>query len=296
MRLIDRLRTAYPEASGRALKQWLASGRVRVDGVIVRRGDAAVESAARVALGLPVPAAAPLPFRIVHEDDAIVVIDKPAGLLTIATERERERTAYRLLGDHLAVRPVVSLERGRPSDPGRSRRPAGGRRRVPPVFVVHRLDRETSGLVCFARSVAAKRDLQAQFAARSVERTYVAVVEGVVREDSGTLAGRLLDRGPGPVRPTRDRRRGREAITRFRVLERRRETTLVEIALGTGRRAQIRAQLAALGHPIVGDGLYGSQRDPLGRLCLHATRLSFRHPHGPHVAFDSPMPPPFRRI
>lgn len=293
MRLIDRLRTAYPDASGRTLKQWLAAGRVRVNGVIVRRGDAAVAAAARVVLGPPAAAAAPLPFPIVHEDDQIVVIDKPAGLLTIATERERERTAYRLLGDHLAARPAVSLD---PRAPRRVQGAARGRRPAPLVFVVHRLDRDTSGLVCFARSSEAKRRLQLQFAARSVERTYVAVVEGVVREESGTLAGRLLDQGPGPVRPTRDRRRGREAITRFRVRERRRETTLVEIALVTGRRAQIRAQLAALGHPIVGDHLYGGRRDPLGRLCLHATRLGFRHPSGQRVVYESPPPAAFHRI
>lgn len=290
MRLIDRLRTHYPEASGRALKQWLTSGRVRVNGVIVRRGDALVAEADRVVLGVPAAPAAPLPFSIVHEDDDLVVIDKPAGLLTIATEHERERTAYRLLGDHLAVRPRPWPGRSGPSGPARTARP------VPPVLVVHRLDRETSGLVCFARSVAAKRHLQAQFAARTVARTYVAVVEGIVRQDSGTLAGRLLDRGPGPVRPTRDRRRGREALSQFRVLERRRDTTLVEICLETGRRGQIRAQLAALGHPIVGDGVYGSRRDPVGRLCLHATRLGFRHPRGPHVVYESAPPATFHRL
>jgi 23S rRNA pseudouridine1911/1915/1917 synthase len=163
------------------------------------------------------------------------------------------------------------------------------------IFVVHRLDRETSGLLVFARSPAVKRALQAQFQTRAPERVYVARVEGVVREPEGELTGRLGEDRALRVRPVRDRRRGREAITRYRVLERYRDATLLEIALVTGRRGQIRAQLAALGHPIVGDRAYGSRRDPLRRVCLHATRLGFVHPSGRRVVFESAPPPGFRR-
>jgi 23S rRNA pseudouridine1911/1915/1917 synthase len=255
----------FPGASGRGLKQWLERGRVRVNGAVVRRGDVAVGLQDRVELGGVPPPPIPAPLRLVHEDADIVVVDKPAGLLTVADGAEHERTAYRLLRGWLERR-----------DAGR-------------VFVVHRLDRETSGLLVFARSAAARDALQAQFRARTPERVYVARVEGVVRADAGTLTSRLREGRSLRVRPVRGGA-GRDAITRYRVLERDRDTTLLELALVTGRRGQIRAQLAELGHPIVGDRAYRSRRDPLRRLGLHATRLGFLHPDGRRVVFDSPSP------
>lgn len=270
MTIRARLHAQFPGASGRGIKQWLEQGRVRVNGVVVRRGDVPVAAGDRVELGVPPPEPIPPPLRLVHEDAEVLVIDKPPGLLTIADASERERTVYRLLRDWMEGR-----------DAGR-------------VFVVHRLDRETSGLLVFARTGAAKAALQAQFAARTPERRYVARVEGVLRDDGGTLTTRLAqDRGLR-VRPTRDARVGREAITRYRVLGREADSTLVELSLVTGRRAQIRAQLAELGHPIVGDRTFGSRRDPLRRVCLHATRLGFVHPGGRRMAFDSPAPSAFR--
>src|SRR5262245_36723989 len=146
MRLSERLQAQFPGASRRRVKEWLEASRVRVDGAIVRYGSVRVDEAARVELAALPPAPCPLP--LVHEDADLLVIDKPDGLLTIATERERERTAYRLLADWLGAR-----------------RPAAGR-----LFIVHRLDRETSGLVVFAKSPRAKEALQAQCAARTVER------------------------------------------------------------------------------------------------------------------------------
>jgi 23S rRNA pseudouridine1911/1915/1917 synthase len=240
---------------------------VRVDGTVVRRGDAEVPEGARVTLG-PAAPAFPAALRLVHEDDDLLVIDKPAGLLTIATERERGRTAYRMLFDY--VRPRARL------------------------FIVHRLDRDTSGLLVFAKSPAVKRALQAQFAARSVERVYVAVVEGRVRDAAGTLRGRLVE-DPESLRVRAARHGGREAITAYRVRERRARSTVLEVTLGTGRRGQIRAQLAAFGHPIVGDRAFGAATDPVHRVCLHAAALGFTDAHGRPRRFTSPAPPSFSR-
>jgi 23S rRNA pseudouridine1911/1915/1917 synthase len=269
-RLIDRLQTLFPEASRRSLKHWITGSRVRVNGAVVTRGDTEIAAGDRVELAAPAPAPCPAPLRLVHEDDEILVVDKPSGLLTIATERERERTAYRLLRDWVA---------GRGARAGR-------------LFIVHRLDRETSGLLVFAKSAAAKQHLQAQFAARTAERVYVALAEGVVRRDEGSLTSRLVEDRALRVRSV-ERGAGREAITRYRVLERRRAATVLELRLVTGRRAQIRAQLAAAGHPIAGDLQYGSRTDPIGRLALHATRLAFAHPRGGRASFESPPPPAF---
>jgi 23S rRNA-/tRNA-specific pseudouridylate synthase len=145
-----------------------------------------------------------------------------------------------------------------------------------------------------ARNFKAKAVLQEQFRIRTPERVYVARVEGAIRETTGTLRSRLTEDRSLRVRPTRDTRQGREAITHYRVLEREQDSTLLELTLETGRRGQIRAQLGALGHPIVGDRAYGSHRDPLGRICLHASRLGFTHPAGRRVVFESPPPSRFR--
>ena len=270
-RLIDRLQVLYPEASRRSLKQWLTGSRVRVNGAVVVRGDAEVNVGDRVELASSASPACPAPLRLVHEDEDVLVVDKPSGLLTIATERERERTAYRLLRDWVATRSARAS-----------------------LFIVHRLDRETSGLIVFAKSVQAKQHLQAQFAARTAERVYVALVEGVVRQAEGSLISRLVEDRTLRVRIA-ERGGGKEAITRYRVLEHRRGATLLELRLVTGRRAQIRAQLAAAGHPIAGDARYGGRTDPMRRLALHATRLAFLHPRGGRLSFDSPLPPPFGR-
>ena len=192
-----------------------------------------------------------------------MVLVKPAGLLTIATDRERERTAYRLLGRYLA---------------GRRERP----------FIVHRLDRETSGLLVFAKSEAVKRALQAQFEARSVERVYRALVAGRPPRGEGTLQSRLAEDRALRVRSVSG---GRLAITAYRVLERRGARTLLELRLHIGRRHQIRVQLAEAGWPIVGDVAHGGPRSAAGRLCLHATRLVFVHPvTGRAAAFESAAP------
>jgi 23S rRNA pseudouridine1911/1915/1917 synthase len=280
MKLVERLRLEFPDSSGRRLRAWLVAGRVRVAGQIVRDPRTPVGDSDRVTLGpAPPPALSPL-LRLVHEDDALLVIDKPPGLLTIGTERERERTAYRMVWAY--------LKGARPP-----RRP----------FIVHRLDRETSGLLVVAKTPEAQGRLQGQFAAGNAERRYVAIVEGVVTADEGTLKDVLVEERSLRVRPIDPSRppprggRARIAITRYRVLERRADVTRVGLRLGTGRRHQIRVQMAKLGHPVVGDTRHGARRDPLRRLCLHATRLAFRHPvTGAPIEFESAPPPAFAEV
>ena len=265
--LAERLRALFPDSSGRSLKQWLESGRVEVNGRVTRDGRALVRAHDRIELGGRGRVPFPKGLGLVYQDDAIVVVDKPPRLLSMATERERERTAYRLLWDYLqAQRP-----RARP-------------------FIVHRLDRETSGLLVFTKAPEAKQRLQEQFEARAVERVYRALVKGHVRQDSGTLASRLVEDRSFRVRTARGPE-GKAAITRYRVLSRGQDTTLLELSLGTGRRRQIRVQLAGIGHPIVGDREHGGPGGQFRRLCLHATRLGFIHPStGKAARFESAAP------
>jgi len=205
----------------------------------------------------------------VHEDDDLVVVDKPAGLLTIGTAREKVRTLHAAL-----------FERER-------RRRRGGR-----VFVVHRLDREASGLIVFAKSEGAKRALQAQFRQRSAGRVYRALVRGAYPRDEDVLESYLAENRAFRVYVTPDERQGRHAVTRVRVLRRTAAATLVEARLDTGRKHQIRVHLASTGHPILGDRRYGEDRPgPFGRLALHAVGLELTHPRsGERLRFRSPFP------
>jgi len=253
----------------------LAGGRVRVNGTITRRSDTPLAAGDVVEVGARGPRTPLLPgVALVYEDDDVIVVDKPAGLLTIATERERERTAY----THLMAHP-------------RARRPPAR------VFVVHRLDRLASGLLVFATSPGAKRTLQAQFAAHTVERTYLAVIEGTLARPEGAIVSRLVDDVPGRVRETRRPGAGRAAVTRWRVLRAGTRHTLLEVRLETGRRNQIRVHLAGLGHPVAGDTAYGSRTDPFGRLALHAHVLGFDHPRsGARLRFVSQAPRAFAKL
>ena len=275
--LADRLKELFPEASGVSRKDWLQRGRVSVNGAVVRDGRTPLAAEDRIALGKEtvVRVRLPHPLKLVHEDAHLVVIEKPADLLTIATDAEQERTAYRMVFAYLAAaRPPV--------------RP----------LIVHRLDRQTSGLLVLAKSVDAKRRLQEQFAARTVVRGYVAIVEGRVAADAGVLEDRIVESPALKVRRAgRAETGGRLAVTRYRVRERRAAATVLDVTLGTGRRHQIRVQLAGMGHPVVGDHTYHAETDPLHRLCLHATRLGFVHPGtGKPVEFESPVPPAFARV
>jgi len=201
-----------------------------------------------------------------------VVVDKPAGLLTVATEREKERTLYAWLYER--------VKRKRPPEK---------------IFVVHRLDREASGLLVFAKTPEAKGFLQKQFSNRTAGRVYKAVVEGRVSSDAETIESYLTENRAHRSYSTSGRGIGKQAITHFRVVKRSPRRTLLEIKLESGRKHQIRVHLAEFGHPITGDKVYGSSsKNPLGRLALHAERLVFRHPvTGEQKQFESPAPAAF---
>lgn len=213
--------------------------------------------------------------RIVYEDDDLVVADKPAGLLTVGTRDERHKTLLRWLFER---------ERERRSE-GRA-------------FVVHRLDRDASGLVVAAKHESAKRALQTQFKSHTARRGYRALVRGDWPGDETTLRANLMELSSLRVVVTRDTVRGRPAVTHVRVVERGAGATLVELELETGRKHQIRVQLAHEGHPILGDRRYGDGKaGPLGRLALHATRLELDHPgDGRRLVFESPCPRAFARV
>jgi 23S rRNA pseudouridine1911/1915/1917 synthase len=213
-------------------------------------------------------------LKLVFEDEDLIVVDKPAGLLTMATDKERRKTVYALLYQYLKNKKFSER-----------------------IFIVHRLDREASGLLVFAKTESAKRHLQDQFKKRSATRKYVAVVEGRVRRDTDTIQSFLTENSIHRVYSTKDQRKGKLAITHIRVLKRSPQATLLEARLESGRKHQIRVHLSEQGHPILGDKTYGSQFNPLRRLALHAVSLSFGHPRtGRRLEFQSPCPPSFQGL
>jgi 23S rRNA pseudouridine1911/1915/1917 synthase len=205
-------------------------------------------------------------LRIVYLDEAIVVVDKPAGLLSMGSEHEKERTVHRILNDHLKALTRSQWQQ---------------------AFIVHRLDRETSGLMIFARNETAQTALQRNW--KDVTKRYQAVVEGAPPEALGTLSDRLAENASLMVH--RVNSGGELAITHYSLIRRHVDKSLLELTLETGRRHQIRAQLAGAGCPVVGDRKYGARTDPARRLALHSCELIFRHPiSGEPMEFRSALP------
>lgn len=216
----------------------------------------------------------PLGLAILHEDRDILIADKPAGLLTIATDRDKERTAFYILTDY--VRKGCAKSRNR-------------------VFIVHRLDRETSGLLIFAKTEEAKFRLQSQW--DETKKTYLAVVHGQPKKRADTIATYLAENKDLMVFSTADPAKGKLARTTYRVLRETKDYALLEVDLLTGRKNQIRVHLAGIGHPIVGDKKYGQGQPPYPRLALHARAITFNHPFsGQPMTFTAKVPSHFNKL
>ena len=211
---------------------------------------------------------------ILHEDRDILVVDKAPGLLTMGTNREKVKTAYYRLTDYVRKGNSKSRER---------------------VYIVHRLDREVSGILVFARSVAAKKALQAQW--DRVEKHYLALVHGLPPDSEGAFSSYLVENGVHSVHSTTDPKRGKLSHTAYKVLGHSQGVSLLDIKLLTGRKHQIRVHLAEHNLPIVGDTKYGGKRPGERRLALHAKSLAFEHPYtGKPCFFETRTPRLFSRI
>ena len=267
--LLDALRPM----SRSSVKELLRHGRVTVNGKAITQFDHLLRAGDQVALrkASPVAARAAFGLPIIAMDEHWLVLDKPAGLLSVATEKEKTDTAFSVLNAHLK-----ETDQGRP-------------------FVVHRLDRETSGLLLFARSAEMRDRFQTTW--ESVTKTYLAVVEGNPRVAEGVIENDLVEGHDLRVRVCGASYEGaKRAISKYRVVKAGGQRSLVEIVLITGRKHQIRVHMSGLGHPVVGDKIYGAKSDPIGRLALHAHQLSFDHPvDGKRIEVRSPLPTDLKR-
>jgi 23S rRNA pseudouridine1911/1915/1917 synthase len=282
-RLDHYLQEQLPRYSRSRLQDWIKAGRVIVNSaaakasLLLRGGESIEVSPADLA---PLKAAPEdLPLEILYQDAAVIAIDKPAGLVVHAGAGAHSGTLVNRLVHHFAALSHV----------GGDLRPG----------IVHRLDKGTSGVLLVARNDSAHQALAAQFAGRTVEKTYLALVHGRVRAETGRITQPIAR---DPVRRTRMTTRlanGRSALTEYRVLQRFEKFTYLEVRIGTGRTHQIRVHLASLGHPVAGDRLYGGRlydAPPAERIFLHAWRIAFASPAtGKRVAVESPLPVDLQR-
>lgn len=263
-----------PDLKKTKVKQILKHGSVKVNGKVqtlhsfpLKAGDKidflSVKEATLIQLERQ------LPFRVVYEDEVLIVVDKPSGLLTMATDQEKERTLYFELTEFIKAKE------------------ARGRARV---FIVHRLDKDASGLVVFARDEATKMALQDSW--NLATKKYIALVEGKPEQGEGTVQSALAeDKFRRVFSTSPDAKDAKMSVTHYRVLKLEGRYSWIEATLGTGRKNQIRVHMADLGTPIAGDYKYGAVTNPLGRLGLHAIELTIVHPiTEKKITFKSPAP------
>jgi 23S rRNA pseudouridine1911/1915/1917 synthase len=273
------LQELYPKLSRSRLQEWIKKGRVRVDGEI-RKPSYLLKGGEDIDVEplelRPLQARAEnLPLEILYEDEDLIAVNKAAGMTVHAGAGVQDGTLVNALLHRFA----------KLSTAGGDLRPG----------IVHRLDRLTSGVILVAKTDEAHRRLQEQFSGRRVEKTYLALVEGVMSADEGTV-DRPVSRDPWkPVRMTAKLEEGREAITHWKVRKRLAAFTLLEVRIGTGRTHQIRVHLGSLGHRVAGDTLYGARAHDSGRFFLHAWRISLEQPsNGERLTIEAPLAPELR--
>ena len=309
--LLASLFELLPQQSRTSVKNMLSKGQVVVNGESVtafdyplKKGDTleilpkgiSIARATRTDAREQVEKAG---IKILFEDEHYLVVDKPSGMLSVSTARgssaksgHKETTLYAILNAYVKVNKRME----RKEDLLSGREPD---RSTAKIWIVHRLDKGTSGAVIFAKDERAKDILQSKWKELVAERTYIAWLEGSVEKDSGAVQSWLVE-SPKSLKmyssPT-EVKDGQLAITHYKVLQRTRHYTQAAFSLETGRKNQIRVHAADLGHPVAGDDKYGAQTDPIHRLALHAATLVFRNPYSQKmVRCHSPLPESFERF
>lgn len=266
MSALEALRKIYPDSSRRSLQTWLKRGRFRIDGKPITKENTLL-TPGQVIVSQETFKAPKVPgLKILYEDRHLIVIDKPSGLLSVPLDEETtKRHALGLLRQHCET---------------------------DQIFAVHRIDRETSGILLFARGKDSEDRFDVLFEKHDILREYFAIVEGRLKENQGTWESKLLEL---PSYQVIDSPEGKDAITHYQVIRRSTKYTYLKLLLETGRKHQIRVHCQMAGHPVVGDSRYGSVESPLKRLCLHACTLGFKHPFTQKpMRFTSPIPPIFQ--
>lgn len=266
-KLADRSRTD--------VREMLKSGRVVVSGIGTTAFDYALKPGDEVRIlpkqKLPKGSFSNKYLNILYEDNDVIVVNKREGLLSVGTDKDKENTAYHFINQHV-------------------RRQGRGLH----IFVVHRLDRKTSGVMMFAKSLRARDMLRNDWNNMVVERSYFAVVEGIPPKKRDTIKSYLTEDKMLKIHSSWINNGGDFAVTNYEVLNSNDQFSLVKLNLDTGRKNQIRVQMSEIGCPVAGDAKYGAKTDPIHRVCLHAATLAFRHPAtGKIMKFEVPVPAGF---
>lgn len=256
------------------IKGLLKRGQIKVDGEMCTDYARPLSPGQRVHVLKAAVAKHDAGLPVLYEDNDLIVIDKPAGMLSIATDSERENTAYRIVSSYVKSR----------TNSGR-------------VFIVHRLDRETSGVMLLAKSEKVKLALQDNWNDTAIVRGYIAVVEGKVRPPDGTIKSWLKQTKTFFVYSSEKEGDGDLAVTNYKTVQTTDKYSMLDISLETGRKNQIRVHMSDIGHPVAGDKKYGASANPLGRLGLHASVLIIKHPStGEIMRFEATTPDAFKRV
>lgn len=274
--LLEFLTVSQPSKPKGKVKSEMEHGLVSVDGRTVTKYNYPLKAEQTVKIGVYVPKferEAPAGLDIIYEDDELLVINKPAGMLAIANEKERDMTAY-----HLAMEYV----RGKNSHNR--------------IFIVHRLDRDTSGVLVFAKNEVIKHALQDNWETAAKLRSYVAVTEGTPDPREGRIENFLRETESHLVY-TAKMGDGKLAVTNYKVRKSTSDYALVDVDIETGRKNQIRVHMSGMGCPIAGDKKYGASTNPVRKLCLHANKLVIVHPYtGEEMVFEAPVPKKILRL
>lgn len=273
--LLEFLRSNLPQLSRTAVKALLKYDQIRLEGTVTNQFDIPVAPGQTISINFSRPwqTLSNPRLRIVYEDDDIIVVNKGYGLLSVGTDNKKEGTAYSILRDY--------LKRLNPANK---------------LFIVHRLDQHTSGLMLFAKSIKAKEAMQHNWNNMVLDRRYAAIVEGCPEPAEGVRRSRLLENAQHLMYSTDDPK-GLEAVTRYKVLKSRNGYSLVDVSLDTGRKNQIRVHMHDMGTPIAGDRRYGAKTSPIHRLALHARTLRFVHPMThKDMNFSIPLPASFNNL
>lgn len=274
--LIECLSNKLTDHKRTAIKAFLKYGQVALNSTPVTQFDTAVRKGDRLSVNFTRPFVVfyDRKVKLVYEDDDIIVINKSYGLLSVSTGDAKDKTAYSILRDYLKQK-----------DPRLK------------IFVIHRLDRDTSGLMMFAKNMEAKETMQHNWNNMVLNRKYVAVVEGKVEQEEGTIRSYLAETSQFEVYSTDNPEEGQLAITRYKRLKTGNGYSLMELELDTGRKNQIRVHMKDIGHPIAGDRKYGAKSSPIHRLALHARTLHFVHPvTRKEMLFETPVPVRFDKM
>lgn len=268
--LLEALAQLFPDSSKTTLRSWLKEGRVLVDGQVKKNGNDLISAGQEIHLGSRQKFIKEGKVKILYEDRHIVVIDKPHGVLSVSTAFEKGETVHAFLKEKYSPKRV---------------------------FVVHRLDQDTSGVMLFALSEQARDQLKILFEKHDLERSYIAIVEGKVQPLQGTWKSYLTEDANYYVHSSEYENGGQLAITHYITVAQSKNYSLLQLQLETGRKNQIRVHCYKAGNSIAGDAKYGASTNPIHRLCLHARLLAFSHPITHQtMRFESPIPESFQKI